>query len=239
MKHGYKILLAVILTMGVVGCGENIIQRKIEKSVAASLPETIGPADKYTVKASGSSMKMIHGRLNTLDIIGANVKFACGIKVAKLTVNISDIAFDTDTKQITRVGATKYTVAISQAELSRYIAAKLPDIPDLKIELQNGLVSISARPGIYRLRMGVLASAEIEVIQKRILALNLKTLEAAGINTPAFARELVDSKLDTIFDANDLGFNAKIESATITPGTLTLTGELDLIKLAQKASPTF
>ncbi len=239
MKNGYKLLLAVILMIGVVGCGENIIQRKIEKSIAASLPETIGPADKYTVKASGSSMKMIHGRLNTLDITGVNVKFAAGIKVAKLTVNISDIAFDTDSKQITRVGATKYTVAISQAELNRYIAARLPDIPDLKIELQKGIVSIYAKPGISRLRVGVLASAAIEVIKQRILALDLKTLKVAGINTPEFARELVDSKLDTIFDANDLGFNAKIDSATITPGALTITGELDLIKLVKKAVPTY
>jgi hypothetical protein len=74
------------------------------------------------------------------------------------------------------------------------------------------------------------------VQDQRILALDLRKLKVAGINTPSFARDFIDSKLDDIFDVRDLGFDATIRSVSITPGFITLSGNLNLMKIVESAN---
>lgn len=234
MRYRYFALALIVVAIIISGCSDSAIRDKVEKSVAESLPEYIGPAESYTVKASGPTLPMMQGKLNKLDIIGINVQMPNGMRVARLNVVIPDISFDVNKKTLKRAGITEYTASISESELTRYIAEKYSKIPNLSVSLSDGNIGLFAKPGIYKLRLAVQGNADLIVRKDHILALDLKKLNVGGIAMPSFAVGLLESQLGTIFDAKDLGFDAKIKSTTIGPGTLTLNGTLDLMKMMEK-----
>ncbi len=159
-----------------------------------------------------------------MDIEGRNVKVPNGISVSLLIVKIRDIAFDTGKKTIKKAASTEYWATLNEAELTRYLTSKYPNVPGLKISLNNGTIGLAASPAVSVIKVGLQADAALEIRDERTLVLNLKSLKVAGIGTPDFAREYIDSKLGTIFDARDLGFDARIKDAVIDRGTLTLSG---------------
>lgn len=226
-RRSIALILVILLAAGIIGCGGNMVRRQVENSVAKSLPGLIGPAQSYTVRAYGSTLRMIHGKLDGLDIVGTNVVLPNKMNLARLDVKIRDLAINTGSKKIERVGATNFSATLDQSELMRCTSERYSDV---NIVLREGFLTLSARPGISRLRMGVQIDAELEIRDRRILALNLRKLKVGGIKAPGFARDLVESRLDTVFDANDIGYDARLDSAAITPGLLTLTGTLDLMK---------
>jgi hypothetical protein len=228
---------AVLCAAGMCGCG-NPVKGKVEKSVARSLPEIIGPADSYSVQAYGPTMRIMRGRLDGLDITGINVRLPNGIAVSRLDVAIHDIEFNTDTREIEKAGETRYAATLAERELTRYLAAKHPGIPQLAATLRNGQITVLAKPGVSVLKVAVQGSADLVVRDQRILALDLKKLRVAGIGVPGFAREFIEGQLGTIFDARDLGFEATIQSAVIGPDVLTLNGGLDLMKVIEQRKKT-
>ena len=223
-----------LASLVMVGC-ENPVREKVESSVAQSLPSMIGPARSYTVRADGPTTGMIQGRLDGLNIVGQDVKLKNGMTVSRLAVDITDIAFDRKHDRITRVGSTQFAASLSESELNKCLAARYHDVPGLAIGLRRGYLDIAAKPGVSIVHMSVRADAELEIRDSRILALNLKKLNMAGISAPGFARDFINSKLTCIFDARDLGFDARITSVQVSPGILTLTGSLNLMKAAEGA----
>ena len=233
MNRKLLVLFFLSLIIGIAGCG-NPVRHRVERSIAQSLPEIIGQAQSYSVKADGSISGMMNGKLRSLDIIGLGVQLKSGVTVSCLNVKITDISFDPDTKKIRSVGATEYSASLTDAELTRYLICKYPDIPSLSVNMNGSLINISAKPGVSVLRVPINANAGLIIKNEHILALDLKKLKVAGINAPGFAVDYLESKLDVIFDANDLGFDAKIKTVIIGPNTLTLDGNLDLIKAIEQ-----
>lgn len=234
MKRGTKITMAVCILIGAIGCADRVVKNEVEKTVTGSLPNLIGPADSYSVRASGSGFRIINGHIRGLTITGTNVHLRAGVTLATMEADISDIALDTHTRQIRSIGATEFSGSMSQTELTRYLASRYPKIPALKVELGDNLATISVRPGISGFSMGISASAAVQVRSETIVGLDLKSLKVAGLSTPSIAREALDPLLDSLFDANDLGVDAKVKSATVTPGYLHMTGTLDLMKAMEK-----
>jgi len=231
MRDAKRIAWALLMTglLALAGC--NPVKEEVEKSVAQSLPEAIGPAKSYEVRAYGSTFRMMKGKLDGLDIVGTDVRLANGMTVSRLDVVIRDLLFDTGTRQVKRVKTTDFKAALAESELSRYVAKRYPKVPELKVGLMEGFVRVSARPGVSRVRASVVADADLLIRRQRIIALDLRKLKVAGIGAPGFAREYIDSHLDEIFDAKDLGFDARIRSAEVRPRLLTLSGDLDLMKV--------
>ena len=231
-------LVFVGLLAGVAGCGGNSVRHRVERSVEQSLPGIIGPAQSYSVQADGSTMGMMNGKLRGLDIIGIGVQLPSGINITRLNAKVTDITFDPGTKKIKSVGAAEYSASLSDAELTRYLRGKYPSVPGLSVAMNSGLINISAKPGVSIVKLPIRADAGLVIRDERKLALSLLQFEIAGINAPNFAVDYLESKMDVIFDANDLGFNAKIKSVVIGPGTLTLNGTLDLMKVLEQQNTT-
>lgn len=217
----------------IIGCG-GVVKDKVSSGIEASLPDIIGPAKAYNVRTYGPPLKVMKGKIDGVDIIGTDVRLPSGVTVSRLDVKIRDLVVDPDTKQIKSVGSTDYAATLSEAELNRYLKKQYPDVPELNVKLKDKVIGVYAKPGISVLKVGVQADVAMEVRQQRLLALDLKTLKVAGINTPGVAREYIQSKIDTIFDAKDLGFDAHIKSASVSKHGVTLAGDLDLMKAAEK-----
>lgn len=240
MKVGFMFRRAVVLILVIViaaviaGCDGNPVREQVESSVAKAMPDVIGPAKSYQVRAYGPTLRLMKGKLDGLDITGTDVKLPSGITVSKLDVKIRDMVVDTDTKEIKRADSTEYSAVLTQAELFKHLKKRYPDVPGLGLQLKKGVMNISAKPGVSIAKVGVQADASLKVRDEHILALDLKKLKVAGIGAPQMAVNYLQSKIDTVFDTNDLGFEAKIKSAVITPGALTLNGSMDLMKAMEK-----
>lgn len=219
---------AVVGAVEMVGCGSSIVKGKVESAVRARLPEIIGPAQSYSVRAYGPALRMMRGKLDGLDITGTDVRLEGRVTIARLDVQIRGIQINTDTREIERADSTVYEATIAEAELSRYVAAKYPSIPSLRIVLVDGTISVLAKPGVSVVRVAVQGDADLQIRDQRVLALDVRKLRVAGINAPGFARSFLNSRLGVIFDTRDLGFDATIASVQIRSGSLTIAGSLDL-----------
>lgn len=232
MKCKLIYILPVLSALILAGC--NPVRNEVEKSVAKSMPDIIGPADSYSARIYGPTPRMMRGRLDRLDITGHNVKFSDEMTVSQLDVSIFNLEFDKSKRTVKKAGTTTFAVTLTEEELTRYLKKKYPDVPGLEIGLGNDLINITAKPGVSIMKVPIQAGAELEVHDGHILALNLKKLKVAGIGTPQIARDYISSRLKTVFDTDDLGFNANLKSAKIGKKTLTLCGDLDLMKLIEK-----
>lgn len=225
-------LSLAILVLTLAGCG-NPIRHGVEKSVEQSLLDIIGPAKSYSVRAYGPTSRLIGGKLDGLDITGADVKLSGGLTVSRLFVRIRDLEVDTQTKRIQRVGSAQYQATLTEAELNRYLRERYPDVPDLKARLRNNYLTVSTRPGIAGLRATIEADAKLDIRRRRILALDLEDVRAAGISAPGFARDFINDRLPVIFDAGDLGFDANIDRVVVQPSQLSVSGNLDLLQASR------
>ena len=227
-RAAWFVVIAVLIG-SMAGCG-NPIRDKIEHGIRDSLPEMIGPADVYEVRVYGATPRLLKGKLDGLDIDGANVVLPNGLKLANLDVKIRDLVVDPKTKELKKAGSTDYTAVIAEHELNRYVTRLYPDVPDLNIDLRSGYVTTMARPGLSKLKVMVEADTKVNVINQRVVALDFKKMDVAGVGLPGAAVNYLESKLDAIFDAQDLGFDARITSVSITNSSITLAGTLDLMK---------
>ena len=230
------IVLAALIAAVVVclaGCG-NMAKDKVEKSVAESLPTMIGPAKSYNVDAYGSTLRMMKGKLEGLDITGQDVQLKSGVTLSRLFVQVRDIRFDPNTREVHSVGSTAYSATLSEAELNRYLKKRYPNVPDLKLELRKDAVRITTRPGVSVLRTTVQADSGLLIQEERRLILDLKSLKVGPVGAPEFVRNYIESEIGTIFDAKDLGFDATIKSVSVQPNGLVLNGTLDLMELLKK-----
>lgn len=228
------ILLLMVAISVVAGCVGKPVRDKIESSVEQSLPDIIGPAQSYSVEVYGPPLRAMKGKLDGVDITGREVKLPAGITVSRRSVQIRDLTVDPDTRQIQRVGSTRYEATLSEAEVNRNIKQRYPDIPGLNVGLNKGFLTVTAKPGISGIRATIEADSGVQVRDKRILELDLRDIRAVGISAPGFARNFINERIPSIFDVKDLGFDATVESVKIEPQGLTLSGDLDLMKMLEK-----
>lgn len=234
MKKKRLLLFFTLAVFAFAGCGGNPVREKVEKTVQKNLPDMVGPAKSYTVRAYGPTMHMVNGRLDGMDITGIDVHLPSGITLAKLDVKIRDIAYNIHKSKLERAANTEFSATLSEYELNRYLVKNYPAIPGLKVSLKNGEIGIESAAGISAFKVGANAGADLEVRENRILALNFKKLKFAGLNAPEFAKNFLSSKLDTIFDAKDIGPGATLSSTSIENGKLVLNGTLDLVKMSEQ-----
>jgi hypothetical protein len=83
----------------------------------------------------------------------------------------------------------------------------------------------------------IAADAGLAVRGGRQLVLDLKKIDVGWLPTPGFAREYIEGRVNPVFDAADIGFDARIDSVSIAPGFVTLTGTLDLVKALGTPEP--
>jgi hypothetical protein len=215
--------LAFLLT----GCG-NPVRSKVEGLIEEALPTLIGPAKSYQVTVSGSTLGMLKGKLRTTRILGRDVRFSSGITVAELVVESRRIQIDKHKHQISSVESTSYSALLAQAALNQYLHETYRQVPELNTQTAEGLLSVSAAPEVAGVRVNIKADTALKIKDNRYLILDLKKIRVAGVGTPAFAREYLESKINPVFDSASFGYDARMDRVSIGPNGVRIEGTLDL-----------
>ncbi|MCE5197934.1 MAG: DUF2993 domain-containing protein [Armatimonadota bacterium] len=220
------LILAIIYT---VGCGG--VEHRAENKIAEGLKNRIGPAKSYKVDISSSPLKLLKGKMDALNIVGQDVQLKSGIQIAKLNVSIKDLRFDPDTQQIKSASSCTYSAKINEAELNKYLTKTYNDIPNLQVALNDGYATVTGKPTITGLGVNIKADAGLSVRNGSKVVLELRSISAAGVPAPGFAREYIESKVNPVFDATSLGFDATIDDIAVRHNNVTITGMLDVAKV--------
>lgn len=233
-----RVLLAVAMLAGLAGCGAQV-ERRIERGIEQELPTVIGPARSYSVDVTGPSSQLARGQLDTLRIVGEDVHLPTGLQLARLEVFARDVRFDPNRQVLTSVGLTEFTAIMTQEQLNQYLRRTYPDVPELRAELQNGFIRISAAPGVAGARVGITADAGLQIRNQRQVMVDIRRITVAGVAAPGFARDYIENRVNPVFDAADLGYDARIRTLSVRPNALTMYGTLDLMTVyaAQQRRP--
>jgi len=221
-------LLPILIATALCGCGGSIT-RKVEKGIAQSLPGLIGPAKSYKVKVYGSTVDMLRSRMDGIDISGEGVELKNGLAIARLEVSLKGVRFNADSRQITKCDDTQFSASLAQEELRRYLKKTYPDIPGLEVRLRDGVLWASASPSLIGLTASIEAESALKIRSHSQLVLDLRKVTVAGLPAPGFAREYIEKRLNPVFDASALGYDATVDSVSIRGGYLTISGKLDLL----------
>ena len=133
-----------LLPVGILlwGCGHPVQETAAHK-IADALPSVLGPAAHYDVQVDGDPFALARGRARGVHIQGQDVQLSPKITLDTLNADAADVSFDTKTRHLSHVGATRFTATMSQQHLTDYLAQSKPLLPGLVVTL--GPSNVQAR----------------------------------------------------------------------------------------------
>jgi len=232
MRAG-KLSIVVILVAAVCLLPGSILRWKIGQSVAAKMPELIGPAQSYSANVTGGLIGILRGRIERIDITGRKVKMSNGVVVDRLDIGLSGVHFKPD-PTVTRVESAGFAALVTQDDLNNWLATSRPDLHDGHITIENGRLIVRAKPKVLLLRTPVKVEGTLRILDGSKLYMVLKNVSTRGIRVPGFVRGRIEHDINPILDAEQMGIGAKLKSVRVTDGAITVAGTADVNKALAK-----
>lgn len=210
-------VLAFVLT----GCAGDIIDSKVEKQIANSLPDLVGPAKSYDVEVHGSHRKMIKGQIEELIVHGEEVWLMPDLCIDQLMVRMTDVVADRKESALKSVGETSFEATISEKSLNEYIDKIRTDNPDVK--LIDGKIKVHGRPKAWIVSASVDLTGSLEPKGDK-LYLRIDHFDVAGIRAPSIGAKMLEDWINPVIDLGITGFSPELKSVDISPGAVRITG---------------
>lgn len=232
MRAG-KLSIVAVLVAGVCILPGSILRWKIGQSVAAKMPELVGPAQSYSANVTGGLIGIILGRIERIDITGRKVKMSNGIIVDRLDIGLSGVRFKPD-QTVTRVESASFSALVTEDDLNNWLATSRPDLHDGHITIENGRLIVRAKPKVLLLRTPVKVEGTLRILDGSKLYMVLKKVSTRGVRVPGFVRGRIEHDINPILDAEQLGIGARLKSVQVSNGTIIVTGTADVNKALAK-----
>ena len=134
-RRTFSLLAALAVGPALWGCGHPVQETAAHK-IADALPSVLGPAARYDVQVDGDPFALARGRARGVHIQGQNVQLSPKVTLDTLNADAADVSFDTNTRRLSHVGATRFTATMDQAHLTDYLAQSKPLLPGLIVTLR-------------------------------------------------------------------------------------------------------
>lgn len=226
-----RILWLLVLALG-AGCGRDV-QRAAERRINPLLPELIGPADKYSTRVRGKADALARGRMQSVHVDGAQVRMAPDLTLDTLALDLTNVSVDLKAKRLSNIENISFRATLGEANLNRYVRARRPDIPGLRVTLgpQNrvGSATVQARPEIWGLVAAPL-SVDGRITPRvggRLLDFTPGGARVSVVPFPLPVLRYLADQLNPVVDLSTLRVPVRVERVEIQPGALLLTGTVD------------
>lgn len=227
-----KIVLPVMIVLALCLSPGAAIRTKIASSVAASAPDMLGPG-KYSVDVTGGLIGLLRGRIEKIDIHGSDVKMSNGMIVDRLNVGLNGVHFKRD-QTVTKVESTGFAASVSEDNLTDYLRASRGDMKEAEITLADGRLCYAGRPRVLGLKVKVKAEGTLDLDGNTKVHMSLCKCSGAGIKTPGMVRGWIERRINPVFDATQMGVDAKLKSVEVAKGAIALAGTADVNKKLAK-----
>ena len=222
-------LLIILIVAGLCLSPGAILRYKIGQSVAAKMPQLIGPADSYTVGVDGGFFGIIRGKIDKLTIHGKGVKMSNGIHVEKLDVVLMGVHFKPD-QTVTKVDKTTFDASVTEKNLNDFLKESRRDVPNQKVVIDAKKLPLSASPRVLGIRTPVTLEGTLQIADSTKLNMVLDKVRARGVTVPGFVRGRIMHDINPVMDSTKMGMPAKLKSVTLGKGRITVTGIADITK---------
>ena len=225
----FSALAALAVGAALWGCGHPVQETAAHK-IADALPSVLGPADHYDVQVDGDPFALARGRARGVHIQGQEVKFSPRLTLDTLNADAADVSFDTKTRRLSHVGATRFTATMSQEHLASYLNQSKPLLPGLVVTL--GPSDVQAHVPVTFLGLHTVAALEGAFVPNADdpsrLDFVTRGAQIGAVPLPAGLVNLAVDQINPVVSLDGLKAPLTITRAGIENGRLTLQGSADL-----------
>ncbi len=223
--------LFAALTAGAAlwGCGHPVQETAAHK-IADALPSVLGPAARYDVQVDGDPFALARGRARGVHIQGQDVQLSPRITLDTLNADADDVSFDTKTRRLSHVGATRFTATMDQGHLTSYLAQSKPLLPGLVVTLRPS--DVEARVPVTFLGLHTVAALAGTFVPNAAdpsrLDFVTRGAQVGGVPLPTGLVNLAADEINPVVSLAGLKAPLTITRADVDNGRLTLQGSADL-----------
>ncbi len=225
----FSLLTALAIGAAFWGCGHPVQETAAHK-IADALPSVLGPAAHYDVQVDGDPFALARGRARGVHIQGRDVQLSPRITLDTLNADADDVSFDTNTRRLSHVGATRFTATMDQAHLTDYLARSKPLLPGLVVTLRPS--DVEARVPVTFLGLHTTAALSGTFAPNAADSSRLDFVtHGAQVGPVPLPADLVNLALDVlnpVISLDGLKAPLTITRAGVEHGRLTLQGSADL-----------
>jgi len=201
-----KLSWLAILAAFVAGCSGGLIRPRVEKGIRNVLPNYIGPAKEYIVRADGSTSSMIKGLIEHLHIEGKDVQLDPKLLVAQMLVDMDEVRYDPETRELKSVRETTFEASLSEAAVNAYIGKSRESDSDLRVRLEPNKVAVEFVPKVVGLNVPVLVTGRPVIAGGDKVNFVADSASVAHLPIPAYIVNKALNKVNPILDMSLMRF---------------------------------
>lgn len=224
LLRGNALLVMILMALILSGCTGDMVTGRVEDSVRDRLPDLIGPAKSYEVQVSGSSWRMMKGKIAEVRIHGKEVWIMPDLCVDDLNVCMKDVVADRKDSTVKSVGKIEFTAATSETALNKYLDKRAEE---QSVRLLSGKALVTARPKVLGITTKVAFTGYLKA-NGRELNLVVTDLDVAGVGTPRLAAKCLEDYINPVLTLKADWIVPKIGTVKIEPGQLVISGTAEL-----------
>jgi len=235
LSRTFNLLTSLLAGAALWGCGHPVQETAAHK-IADALPTVLGPAAHYDVEVDGDPFALARGRARGVHIQGQDVQLSPRITLDSLNADAEDVSFDTKTRHLSHVGATRFSATMDQGHLTHYLAQSKPLLPGLVVTLRPS--DVEARVPVTFLGLhttaaltGIFAPDAADPSRLDFLA---HGAQVGVVPLPTGLLNLALEQINPVVSFTGLKAPLTITGAGVEDGRLTLQGTADLNGLVHR-----
>ena len=220
-----RILLPIlVLATLVAGCSGGLIRPKVEKGIRNALPNYIGPARQYTVRADGSSTAMLKGFIERLHIEGEEVEISSDLVITRMSVDMDEVRYDTGARELQSVRSTTFQAEMSEDAVNRCVEKANDSDFDLNLRLKPGEIWVDFVPNVVGVNVPVSIAGRPVIVGGNKVNFEADRATLAYVPLPAYLVNKVLDKLNPILDMSTMRFPVTLEVIGVKNGAVVIKG---------------
>ncbi|MCC6446173.1 MAG: DUF2993 domain-containing protein [Armatimonadetes bacterium] len=215
----------LFLALALCGCAEQAVSDYLAGKIRARLVTEIGPARRYKVTVSQQAIdKTMRGHIRWIKIEGEDVEASAGLVIDRIFIDLRNIDYDRRKKAIRKIEKAYFEGRISEGNLNRYAARRVPRADDIQVRLRPEAVQASGSPRLLGVPVQVWVSGKLSLVDEKRVSFVPDELSVVGIHLPqGWAKKLTD-RLNPLIDLEAARIPVRIESLAVEPSALKVTG---------------
>ena len=221
-----KLVFLFVITVVTSGCSGGIIRPKVEGGIKKALPQYIGPAKEYTVRADGSTTDMLNGLIERLHIEGWEVQIDPKLTLQHLAVDMQEVRYNTS-RELTSVRETKLQATVSESAVNRYIKEARGGDTDLQVGFQPSSVQVQFLPQVIGVNVPVSIKGKPVIVGGTKVDFIADKASVAMVPVPAYVVNKVLDRVNPILDLSLMKFPVTLTGISIQKGEVIVSGHAD------------
>lgn len=221
--HLQRLIPIVVVGALVAGCSGGLVRPRIEKGIKNALPEYVGPATEYTVRADGSTRDMLNGFIELLHIEGRDVQIDPNVALKHMWVEMGEVRYNRH-RELTSVGETTFGATVLERVVNQYIEQARDGSSDLRVKFETAKVSVVFVPKVVGVDVAVVITGKPVIVGGDKVNFVADRGSVARVPVPAYIVNKALDRVNPILDMSLMKFPVSLKHIAIRDGAVVVKG---------------